>query len=243
MKLFTFLLLFCNTFVGYAQLYVEDKEFDLGSYDCLWISSDDSTINSFRNLEIRGKFKLSDQYLFYPERFISSENYVLTEQSLLKVNDSLYSFNIDLSIIEDNPFSDILFYLCGYALAGRDSICYLEFSDFTINDKIIDDFNGKIIIKTENNSIPYIRMPQLKVLENPVSTTEIMLEAVLWQDSDVSFFVYDIEGRLMDLEKFEGINAGKRQFNINIGHLSSGVYIIIMRTDHGSSSERFLLHK
>jgi hypothetical protein len=243
MKIFTYLFLFFNAIIGYAQLYIDDKQFDLGSYDCLWISSEDSIINSFKVLEIRGRFKLSDQYLFYPERFISSENYVLTDQSLFRVNDSLYSFNFDLTILEDDPFSDILFYLCGYALADRDSICFVKFYDISINDVTFEDFTGRIIIKTENGSIPYIRMPQLKVLENPVSANEIMVEAILWQDSDVSFFVYDITGKLMNLDKYEGINAGKRQFNLNIGHLSSGVYIIIMYTDHGSTSERFLLHK
>jgi len=243
MKFLTFFVVFFNALIGYAQLNIEDKEIDLGSYDCLWISSDDSTLNSQRNLDIVGKFLLSDHYLFYPERFESPDNYLLTDHSLIKESDSTYSFRLVLSYVKDDPFSNILFYLCGYALAGSDSICYVEFSEVRINDVPNNNFAGRIIIKTENSSIPYVRMPQLKVVVSPVEASEIILEVILWQSSDVRFEIYDVSGKIMKLEKFEGIGAGNKSFNLNIEHLSSGVYNILMITNHGQSSERFLLIK
>jgi len=243
MKYIFVLILLFNTINCYSQLYIEDKQFELGKYDCLWISTNDSNIKDLQDIIIDGYFKISNPYLFYPEQFDSPNNFKMTDYSLSKINDSIYTFNLVLSFVEDDPFSDILFYLCGYALAGNDSICDIDFTDIRINKQGIESFTGKINIITENHSIPYIRMPELNARINPVIAGELIFDAVLWQDSDLSFEVYDIIGNIKQLDNFSSIKTGENQFVLTTNELSSGIYNILMHTNHGTAMERVLLIK
>jgi hypothetical protein len=243
MKYIIIVFFLCNTFYASSQFYIEDKEMLLSNYDCLWVSSKDSTIKELKEITCKGLLKISDPYLFYPERFEVSESYQLIDQSLTRMSDSVYSFNLELVFIKEDPFSDIVFYLCGYALAGSDSICSISFEDVELNGININNFSGKIIIQTQNNSIPYIRMPKLKALTNPILADEVIFQAILWQDTDLIFEVFDITGRIRQLLRINGKNNGESKITLSFDELSSGVYNILMHTNHGTAIERILLIK
>ena len=55
---------------------------------------------------------------------------------------------------------------------------------------------------------------------NPVTTLPIYLET----PSDVSYYVVDLQGRQIIQRDFPLLNAGYHEFDINLGHVSSGVY-------------------
>ncbi len=227
----------------HAQLFIEDKQTELGEYDCLWINTIDDSIKMLDVMTINGYFVLSDHFLFYPVAFDTPSNMKIIDQNLININDSAYSFSISLSKVNEDPFSDILFYLCGYTLAGRDSLCYIDFSGMLLNGKTIDDFKGKIHINTENGTIPYYRMPELIIKGNPALQNEMKVAIYLWEDSDISFELYDMSGNNIKLIEYNDLRYGKTELTIDINQLSSGFYYLLMKTDNSTITERFVLIK
>ena len=55
---------------------------------------------------------------------------------------------------------------------------------------------------------------------NPISTLPIYLAA----PSNVSYYVFDVQGRQITERDFPFLNIGYHEFDINMNHVSSGVY-------------------
>ena len=199
----TFILLSNESF---SQLYAEQKEIELGDYGCLWISSQSNEIKNLNQLRIKGEFTIDDIYIYFPEEFDVPSNYNLISQALQRNDDSLFSFELEIEKIRDDPFSDIIFYLCGYTLAGRDSICNIIFDNLQINDIDIEDIQTKILINSENHSIPYIRLADFSVLNNPVESSEIILNVKLWQDTDIVVSIFSYNYQLIKKMDFSSIS-------------------------------------
>lgn len=238
--IFVFILISNDSF---SQLFAEQKEIDLGDYGCLWISSKSNEIKELNRLRIKGRFAIDDTFIYNPEEFDVPSNYNIISQSLIRDDYGLFSFEMEIEKIRNDPFSDIIFYLCGYTLAGKDSICNIEFISMNINDIGIEDFQTNILIRSENHSIPYIRLANFNVLNNPAETSELVLNLKLWQDTDIIVSLFYYNNQLVKEERFFSISKNTKQLILNINDLTSGLYIIMMKTNHGIITKRFIVLK
>lgn len=81
---------------------------------------------------------------------------------------------------------------------------------------------------------------QAKVYPNPV-VQNMIFEFTLSQESKVSFNVYDVSGKLVDVMSIQWCESGKNLVRFNAGKLASGTYILKATSDNGDVviTERF----
>lgn len=246
MKYILFILFFIlYTDLCYSQLIADQKEIKLGDYGCLWISTQNNEIKDLNELRINGRIEIDDIYLYFPEKFDVPSNYNIISQSLERDEDLQFSFSIEIKKEQDDPFSDNIFYLCGNALAGKDSICNITFIDIRINNIEIEDFQTKVLIESENHSIPYIRyqnnQPEFRIMNNPVQTTNIYLNLLLFETSDIQFYIYNIIGECVYNKYLLDVSKYTDQIILDDVFLASGVYYLAMKINDTAITRNLII--
>ena len=99
------LFLLLNTTVSQAQLFTENKDIELGSYGCLWISTEDSSIKKLKEfhpkvLRIKLKFKVFLTTVFLLCRREQSVLYCLKQNFLWNALFPLLNNNSNASQFE-----------------------------------------------------------------------------------------------------------------------------------------------
>ena len=81
---------------------------------------------------------------------------------------------------------------------------------------------------------------ELSLYPNP-AVDYTVIEFSLKQRSDVTVFVRDMNGRLVNQLRFNKLNAGKREIRINTSELSAGTYMISVQNDNEVNSGKFIV--
>lgn len=222
-----------------AQVRVESDTVrgNLGETICLPITIEADESSSFT---MKGKIILENPTLFYPEEFTSNHD---IEYNFERSNDTLCYFTLYFS---GSQGEKVTINLCGEALAGNDSICYVEFRDVRLNNEEISSFRGKIIAKNTGVDLFYIRFMNMKhPCPNPAARgQEIVFQYRIDKETYIKVFIYDIAGNLLHFEIFNDVPPGWHDYKFVPDHrLSSGCYWIMIRSNFGGGKKKFMIVK
>jgi hypothetical protein len=81
--------------------------------------------------------------------------------------------------------------------------------------------------------------PLLVVYPNPANDVA-RIDYKLIKKSDVNINIYDLQGRLVKNIKLQSQKAGRQNFNIEVGELAKGTYILSICTSYDKASSKFL---
>lgn len=81
----------------------------------------------------------------------------------------------------------------------------------------------------------------ISYLNSESSADRAVFECTIGKSTDVAFYVYDIFGRLINIESAGTIPAGTYQYFYNSGMMNSGTYFIEMRTPFITLQESFMV--
>jgi hypothetical protein len=91
---------------------------------------------------------------------------------------------------------------------------------------------------TEEKPVAFVDRAQLSVYPNPATDyTQLALNLV--KTSDVTIFVRDINGRLVNQMKFSRMAAGEKEIRISTDNLASGTYFITAQIGDQVKSGKF----
>ncbi len=85
------------------------------------------------------------------------------------------------------------------------------------------------IFRTVENS-------RLRVYPNPVATGQLKAELQLRQDESIRLLLFDRIGRILVRKRKRGV-AGNEQLSLDVGHLDSGIYWMLVLDKHGTLLE------
>ncbi len=229
--------------VSESQIVKDTLRGTVGEELCINFSLLNDTTIIGSSMTFRGKFKLSNPTVFYPENLVKNDKHTIAEATIKRFNDSIYTFSI---IMNDIAVSDkfIGFSLCGEALAGSDSICVVYFTDDTLNDYDYDNFKCVIITKSIGTPLPYIRFATLEQnYPNPVPggiSTKWFYR--IDKTSEIVFSVIDYLGRETVVEKLNEQPEGINEFSLVPSlFFISGLYWLKMTTNSGSVIKPFII--
>ena len=205
-----------------------------------------------KQISITGEFKLSNPTVFYPEYFEINDSVgnlygaVIENYKLERHNDSMYSFELNIGFENGQDSPEILVCHCGEALAGSDSICYVDYYDVQINSEGIPGTTGTIIIQSIGPPLPYVRFARLeRNYPNPIGRGE----TTKWvyridKKSRVRFYLFDSAGQEKQIGDFPGMEIGIHEFNYTPDYtMCTGSYILLMVTNSGTEMDNFIILK
>ena len=99
-------------------------------------------------------------------------------------------------------------------------------------------------IKDENNENEPAKDDakyMIDIYPNPVSE-EATINFQVENKSDVSFQIYDVNGRMVMSKDLGSYQEGSHKANFNVNELNSGTYIIKVQTGESSNSTRFMVY-
>ncbi len=94
----------------------------------------------------------------------------------------------------------------------------------------------------ETPAKPFSDDLSLTVFPNP-SYGNIVLNFYMSNHSDVHLNIYDLNGKLMYSENFNGLGKGKQSANIDISSLAEGSYLVQLHSDKKMSSAKLIIVK
>ena len=74
----------------------------------------------------------------------------------------------------------------------------------------------------------------MQIFPNPVKN-EATVSFLLGSNSDVSFIMYDISGRIVKIINQNNVKLGKHQLNIDVVGLPAGTYVIQLKSKEGNA--------
>jgi len=227
-----------------SQIYSDTARGEVGDEIIVNINIPDSISATGIN-SISGKIFITNPTVFYPDSLSSGNNIIINNNELVRQNDSVWNFNIEIQKPQDS-ISEVIVKLCGEALAGTDSLCTLRFSDVIMNNFPINDFNAIVITNTSGTPLPYIRFAKLdQNFPNPVpGGSSTKWHYIIDKPSIVEFYIVDYRGKetfLTNLgEQANGIH--EYIFTPELG-FSSGLYWMKLKTNTGESLVPFIIAK
>jgi hypothetical protein len=239
-----FFCFFSVTLQLHSQIYSDTARGEVGDEIIININIPDS-ITAIGINSISGKFFITNPTVFYPDSLTSGNNININNKELVRQNDSIWNFNIELQKPLDS-ISEVIVKLFGEALAGTDSICILKFTGVKLNDTLIHDFDAVIYTHTSGTPLPYIRFAKLdQNFPNPVQGgSSTKWHYIIDKPSIVEFYIVDYRGKetfLTNLgEQAKGIH--EYIFTPEMG-FSSGLYWMKLRTNTGESLVPFIIAK
>ncbi len=219
-------LLLCGT--AAAQFSADTVRGVVGKEVILPFSNRGEAVASGDTLRMRGDLKLSRPTVFYPQVFRGAGGTFL-DSTLVRHNDSVYSFDLTFRANKDLLPGDTLFVLAGEALAGSDSVTALQFGNLFLNDVPFPDFTAAIVTESIGPPLPYVRFAVLDPgRPNPTQPGR----TVTWgfridKASEVSFIIYDLIGQQIVVQE--------------LGMLEQGVYVNTFTPDFFFPSGMFIV--
>ncbi len=203
-------------------------------------------------LIISGELLLKNPTIFLPEYFTEYSNCSIISSSISRVeyqnspgvNDSLYKFELNLKINNQNENVQIL--LNGECLAGSDTITNILFRNIIINDSLQND---KLATLTTFNISPidnYVRFPNVyNIFPNPVNAGETLyFDFFIDKNSDMKVFIYNTEGKARLVENIKDVRKGTQRYSYDIPEeMAAGMYYIIIEANTGSAYKKFMVAK
>ena len=107
-----------------------------------------------------------------------------------------------------------------------------------------DEYHVELIIdEDEENDEPVKDESKhmIDIYPNPVSE-EATINFQVEDKSDVSFQIFDINGRIVMSENLGSYQKGSHKVNFNVNELNSGTYVIKVQTGKSSNSTRFMVY-
>lgn len=181
-------------------------------------------------IRVSGRFRLGDPTVFYPILFRSAPDDRILDSDLSSGTDSTWTFDVTLVAGRTIRPGDTLLVLAGEALAGADTATIVRFSGLLYNGTPLETVEVRVRTISIGPQLRYIRFGQLDPgLPNPT----VPGQKVTWgfridQDSDVTFTIYDVTGRMVIRD--------------DLGHLPKGVYVHSITPDLSTPSGFFIVH-
>ena len=227
-----------------AQNYSDTVRASVGDELTLRIQFQDSVLkNGINNLE--ANIYLTNPTVFYPDSINLSNDFIITNDSLSRITDSLWYFNIEFQKDSNSTFP-LIFTLSGEALAGTDSSCVVNHTNIRLNNKPIKDINILIITNPDGFHSHYYRFSKLEQnFPNPVKNGEdTKWHYNLDKPSVVEFYIIDYRGKETYLTGLGEQSFGIHEYIFTPGMgYSSGLYWMKLKTNSGESLQPFVIVK
>jgi len=78
------------------------------------------------------------------------------------------------------------------------------------------------------------------VFPNPASD-EVNVEFTLQNSANVILEIVDLNGKVLHTRTFVSLNNGLNKFNVNISDFASGIYSVILRSDHSLTTKKLVI--
>lgn len=238
------LLLFLQYSLLHSQFKIENVKTNIGDDFEIGIdlfSSIDIIVH-----EMTMEIKVSNPSVAYLDEIVEAD-YKIGSSILTRINDSIYTVKLtfagDVPEFEQNKK---LFKILGTALAGNDSLCYIDFKNIQFGEINIEDLRCTLISKTGEHYIRYIRNPQLREIYPipAISNKELKCTFTIDNNSDVELSIFDVSGRFVKKQVFENINKGTHTVSILMDlQFAMGSYYIALKTDKIYDIRKFVLIK
>lgn len=211
-----------------ANVSIDSVKSNIGEHVKLSIIISDYT---FKNLnEIAFNFELSNPTVFYPDSITCD----IPDRLLIFHNLGNGKYEVAINNIKGAFISgSLVITIHGEMLAGYDSICYVTFPFFRINDNEYKDLNTVVYSKSLGTPLPYIRRSALSINSpNPViagNSTEwgFRTDAPI----EVTFWIYELSGRLLEKIDYGLAEPGMHKFVYSTAAtFAAGTYLITMIT-------------
>jgi len=228
---------------AYSQLSAEDANVIVGNeFEINFFENNIDSTNDI--IELSFDIKLSNPTVAYLLEIAEKEN-TLIKPSLIRENDSLYKVSLKINNTSTQKLNNI-FSIKAFALAGNDTITYLNFSNIIINGKVSDDFEIKIISKSIEGAIIYLRKPTIRaVYPNPVnSNSSIYCTFSIDEELDIEFVLYDLSGRAFKSLSLDKVQKGTSIIEFPLDYqYSMGTYYLMMKTIENNDTRKIIIIK
>ncbi|MBC8145722.1 MAG: T9SS type A sorting domain-containing protein [bacterium] len=197
----------------------------------------DEPVDSADSISLRGSFLLSNPTVFFPERFVAGSRTTIRAFELMRVNDSVYQFNVVVALNDRRlSIDDTLCLLAGEALAGYDTISAVRFTGLRANDGPATNATGTIITTSVGTPAPYIRHATLQQgYPNPARRYQTVTWAFrIDKESDVIFAIYNLTGQRISHRELGTLPPGiyTETFNVEFD-VPTGTYPVELTTNTG----------
>lgn len=191
---------------------------------------------------LSARLKLSNPTVFYPQRFVAAAGDTILARTIKRDNDSMYQLTVTVryDAASRATAGDTVCYLAGEMLAGADTITSIELTQIVINGATTPNLTAFITSTSIGPPIPYVRFASLdQNYPNPVppglpTTFAFRID----QQSDITFYVYDVLGKQVYTRQYPGLSFGVYTFSFTptLLGMSSGAYWVRMVTVAGGQA-------
>lgn len=233
-----------NELTSKQLFYADTAKANLG--DNLSIEVLFSNLPSENIIQIDGYFKLSNPTVFMATGINPSVFCHIDVIQFERQNDSIYYFDIELELMQEDLLGKPAFILDGLSLAGSDTICTVEFFDLKYNGNNISQFNAIVIISSEYIPMRYSRFLNISNISPNPATIGNTMKVVFYIDIQtyVDIIVFDLSGRLFFLKKYSTLEKGAYNIDLLIdSNFSSGVYWVYVKGKSGVAWRKFVVFK
>jgi|GEM_PF-3522763 len=242
MVVIVFILLNMNSLFGGFK--VEDVRTNIGDEFEIGFKFENNLDTFIR--DIKFVIHLSNPTVVYLNEIIE-EGYGIESKEIIRINDSSYTVRLIFSDMMGgyNEGSN-LFSIRGTALAGNDSLCYLDFNNIEYLGVVSEDLQCKVISKTNDEYVQYIRNPKIRDLYPlPASSNDYLnCSFTIDFDADVEFKIFDTSGRFVKKHVLKGIKKGTHTISFFMEkELAMGTYFIALKTNKIYDQRKFIIIK
>lgn len=233
-------LLLLVAFIGArAQVVVDDAHGLVGAEMRLSLRYSEIPGDSSATVQMQGDLKLNNPTVFFPERFDPVAGAVLLDQSLNRLSDSTYTFELTVRFDSgDRPGLDTLCYLVGEALAGYDSVCTVSLSNVSLNGDMLTPAAGVVTTTSVGTPRPYVRYATLeRNYPNPVQRgVKTTWTYRIDKQSLVGFIIYNVQGEEVMVLDLGVQSPGIHQISLTPGYdIATGIYWARLHTNSGDA--------